>query len=92
MDGAPASEPGPELDLHPFRPCDVGDVVAEYLSMAVERGWPVVRVIHGRGRMVLARSVHAILGRHPAVERFEWGTGGPGGAGVTLVWMRQRRG
>ena len=88
MEEIPSSEPGPELDLHPFRPCDVGAVLEEYLRVAIERGWPVVRVIHGRGRMVLARSVHAILGRHPAVERYEWSTGGIGGAGGTMVWLR----
>ncbi len=88
MEDLPPFEPGPELDLHRFRPSDVGEVMDEYLRVAGERGWTVVRIIHGRGRMVLARSVHAILGRHPAVERYEWSTGGVGGAGATMVWLR----
>lgn len=92
MEGIPSLDPGPELDLHPFRPRDVGAVLEEYLRVAMERGWPVVRVIHGRGRMVLARSVHAILRRHPAVERYEWSTGGLGGAGATVVRLRAGHG
>ena len=91
MEDLPALEPGPELDLHPFRPCDVGAVLDEYLRIAAERGWPAVRIIHGRGQMVLARSVHVILGRHPAVERYDWSTSGVGGAGATMVCLRVGR-
>ncbi|MDH3786847.1 MAG: Smr/MutS family protein, partial [Acidobacteriota bacterium] len=37
------------IDLHPFRPRDIPDVVASYLEAAVEAGFSEVRVIHGRG-------------------------------------------
>ena len=37
------------LDLHPFRPNEIRDVVLEYLTVARERGLRQVRLIHGRG-------------------------------------------
>jgi DNA-nicking Smr family endonuclease len=74
------------LDLHGFRPADLGDVVQEYLRVALESGWTEVRIVHGRGRLVLARSVHALLSRHPQVEGFSLATEAWGGAGAT--WVR----
>ena len=79
-----------ELDLHGFRPADLGDLIDEYLRVAVESGWTDVRIIHGRGRQVLARSVHAVLSRHPDVEAFSLATEPWGGAGAT--WVRLRPG
>ncbi len=84
------SQPGKELDLHGFRPADVSEVVEEYLRVAVESGWADVRIVHGRGRQVLARSVHALLSRHPDVEGFSLATEAWGGAGAT--WVRLRSG
>jgi DNA-nicking Smr family endonuclease len=43
-------EPGPELDLHTFRPRDLGDLLPEWLAICRERGILRVRVIHGKGR------------------------------------------
>jgi DNA-nicking Smr family endonuclease len=58
------------LDLHPFAPRDVADVVSEYVEEAARRGFQVVRLIHGRGIGVQRAAVHRTLARHPRVRRF----------------------
>ena len=46
------------LDLHTFRPGDVGLLVPEYLLACRERGILRVRIIHGKGDGTLRRTVH----------------------------------
>lgn len=82
--------PTRELDLHGFRPQDVGEIVDEFLQCASAEAVAEVRIVHGRGRMILARSVHSILGRHPLVESFALATHAWGGTGAT--WVRVRPG
>jgi dsDNA-specific endonuclease/ATPase MutS2 len=77
-----------ELDLHSFRPQELGDLVPEYLRLCRERGILEVRVIHGKGTGQVARSVHAILGRLSAVESFSLATPPFGGHGATIVHLR----
>lgn len=77
-----------ELDLHSFRPQELGDLVPEYLRLCRERGILEVRVIHGKGIGQVARSVHAILGRLPSVESFSLATPRFGGHGATIVQLR----
>lgn len=79
---------GDELDLHHFRPAEVADVVAEYLTEARAAGLRHVRVIHGKGRGVLRRTVHAVLDRHPAVASYRLGDETGGAWGATLVELR----
>jgi len=49
------------LDLHPFRPGEVRDVVREYLEQARARGFREVRLVHGRGVGVQRANVQAVL-------------------------------
>lgn len=77
------------LDLHTFRPCDVGELVPAYLEACVERGLSQARIIHGKGRGELRRSVHALLGRHPAVVSFTLDHPQFGGWGATIVHLRK---
>ena len=79
-----------ELDLHAFAPRDVADVVAAYLDAAVERGFPLVRIIHGKGTGALRRTVHVVLDRHPAVAAHRPGGEREGGWGATVVTLRPR--
>lgn len=87
---AEAWSPGKELDLHGFRPADVASLLDEYLGHAQEQGWHDVLIVHGRGRMILARSVHSLLERDPRVLGHAWSSSGPRGAGVTRVRIRAR--
>ncbi len=58
------------LDLHPFRPAEVRDVVVEYLTEARKRGFREVRLIHGRGIGVQRKNVQAVLQKLDFVEDF----------------------
>ena len=72
------------LDLHTFSPKDVPSVVRDYLEACAEKGIRDVRIIHGKGKGVLRRTVHAVLDRTPGVESYGLDSG-PGSWGVTLV-------
>ena len=77
-----------ELDLHTFRPSDVGDLVPDYIELAQEKGFARVRIIHGKGIGTLRTTVHKILERDPRVERFELAGGTEGGWGATIAWLK----
>jgi DNA-nicking Smr family endonuclease len=78
----------PELDLHTFKPQDLGDLVPEYLAACRERGILEVRVIHGKGIGNIKRSVEAILSRLDFVERFAPASELFGGLGATMVYLK----
>ena len=75
------------LDLHTFRPGDLGRLVPEYLLACRERGIVRLRIIHGKGDGTLRRTVHTLLGRDPAVLRYELAGPDAGGWGATLVTL-----
>jgi DNA-nicking Smr family endonuclease len=77
-----------ELDLHTFRPSDLGDLVPEYLAACRERGILEVRVIHGKGIGNVKRSVESILGQLDFVERFAPASALFGGLGATMVYLK----
>ena len=76
------------LDLHTFRPEDAASVVDEYLRACSEQGLLEVRIIHGKGKGVLRRTVHALLEKHPLVIDFRLDSG-PSGWGATVVQLRR---
>ena len=76
------------LDLHTFRPEDLGDLVPAYLAECRTRGILEVRVVHGKGIGNLKRSVHAILSRLPEVISFSEAGTHYGGSGATMVRLR----
>jgi len=76
------------LDLHTFRPKDVGVLVPEYLAQCRKKGILRVRVIHGKGEGILLRTVHALAGRLPEVESFSLAGPLEGGAGATIVTLK----
>jgi DNA-nicking Smr family endonuclease len=82
-------ELGDVLDLHSFPPREVASLVRDYLDLAVERGWPQVRIVHGKGRGVQRETVRRILADDPRVEAFGDPPGEAGGWGAT--WARLRR-
>lgn len=77
-----------ELDLHTFRPAEVGELVPDYIELCLEKGITRVRIIHGKGIGTLRTTVHKILERDPRVVRFEQAGGTEGGWGATIAWLK----
>ena len=73
------------FDLHTIPPRDVKRVVEEYLELAREKGFHVVRIIHGKGIGVQRELVRTILARTDFV--LDWTDAPPeaGGLGATIV-------
>ncbi|MDJ0851514.1 MAG: Smr/MutS family protein [Myxococcota bacterium] len=95
-DDAPFDEAEPveipiedSIDLHRFRPSEIGEVVDAYLEAAFEKGLRELRIIHGRGRGVQRNRVRVHLERSRYVERFQDAPGDRGGWGATVVWLRE---
>jgi len=76
------------IDLHPFPPRDVPDVVDAYLEVAVEKGFAEVRLIHGRGIGVQRDRVQKLLARHSLVSGFHDAPANRGGWGATVAYLR----
>ena len=77
------------LDLHMFRPSDVGDLVPTYLAECSKRGILQVRIIHGKGTGALRETVHSILRRMPEVISFGPAPEYAGGWGATVLTLRR---
>ena len=75
------------LDLHPFAPREIPDVVVSYLEAAAAAGFHEVRLIHGRGIGVQREQVRRVLAASPLVERFADAPPGRGGIGATIAWL-----
>jgi DNA-nicking Smr family endonuclease len=75
------------IDLHTFLPNEAGQVVDEYLNVCSQKGIVEVRIIHGKGKGVLRRTVEAVLKRHPLVVSFKQDRG-PSGWGATVVLLK----
>jgi DNA-nicking Smr family endonuclease len=89
MDAEPHEMPiEPELDLHTFRPQDLGDLIPDYLEACRRKGILEVRVIHGKGIGNVKRSVEAILQRLEFVEKFSAASPLYGGLGATIVRLK----
>jgi|SRR6266850_6640254 len=73
------------FDLHTIPPRDVKAVVEEYLHQAHALGFPVVRIIHGKGVGVQREMVRSVLARTSFVV--DWTDAPPdaGGLGATIV-------
>ncbi len=75
------------LDLHPFRPAEVRDVVREYLLEAHARGLTQVRLIHGRGMGVQREGIRKLLSSLEFVIDFQDADPSGGGWGSTVVLL-----
>src|ERR1700750_919005 len=73
------------FDLHTIPPREVKAVVEEYLRLAHEKGFKVVRIIHGKGIGVQREMVGSILARTALLV--DWTDAPPeaGGLGATIV-------
>ena len=77
-----------EIDLHTFRPSEIGELLPEYFRACREQGILAVRVIHGKGSGTLREGVHRLLGRLPEVESFQLAGAGSGSWGATWVYLK----
>ena len=78
-----------ELDLHTFRPADLGELIPAYLAECAARDIREVRLVHGKGTGTLRTTVHALLQRSPLVASFRLGDERTGSWGATLVTLRR---
>jgi DNA-nicking Smr family endonuclease len=76
------------LDLHTFRPQEIGQLIPAYLAECHARGIREIRIIHGKGSGNLRRSVHAVLSRLDLVASFRSAGEEEGGWGATLVTLK----
>lgn len=77
-----------QIDLHTFRPAETASVVEEYLAAAHARGFPAVRIVHGRGIGVQREIVRKVLARSPLVVSFS-DDPGAGGWGATVATLKE---
>ena len=77
-----------ELDLHTFRPNEIGSLLPEYFRECRMKGLLSVRVIHGKGSGTVREGVHRLLERLPEVESFRLGNETGGGWGATQVRLK----
>lgn len=76
------------LDLHTFKPEEVAELVQDYLDECAARGISAIRIIHGKGKGTLRRTVHAELERRSDVVEYKLAPPERGGWGATLVTLR----
>ena len=76
------------LDLHMFAPEDAVSVAEEYLRECIEAGIHEVKIIHGKGKGLLRRTVHSFLKNHPKVIHFNLDSGSSGW-GATIVHLKE---
>jgi len=90
LDEAPVPLPiTGELDLHTFRPSDLGELIPAYLAECATRGLHEVRIIHGKGTGTLRTTVHSLLQRSELVHSYRLGDEHTGSWGATLVTLRR---
>lgn len=79
-----------ELDLHTFRPNEVGELVPDYVGLCLEKDILRIRIIHGKGIGTLRETVHALLRKDPRVSKFQLADQSEGGWGATIAWLRSQ--
>lgn len=77
-----------EIDLHTFRPGEIGGLLPEYFRACREKGIFAVRVIHGKGSGALREGVHRLLEKLPEVESHHLAGEGSGSWGATWVYLK----
>ena len=75
------------LDLHSFNPRDIKHLIPDYLNECMSHGIYNVRIIHGKGKGILRKSVHSILDKLNCVESYQTADLDSGGWGATLVTL-----
>lgn len=76
------------LDLHTFRPKDLGSLIPGYIEACIEKDIYYIRIIHGKGTGNLRRSVHALLERNSHVKSYSL-AGDQSGWGATVADLKK---
>ncbi len=77
------------LDLHAFAPRDTKAVVETYLSEAFDKGFQVVKIIHGKGIGVQKEMVRKVLAETDFVKSFKGAPEFLGSWGATIVEFKR---
>ncbi len=77
------------LDLHTFRPNEIANLLDDYFEECIKKGIFSVRVIHGKGRGILKRSVYSLLEKNPKVISFKQALPDAGGWGAVIVELKE---
>ncbi|MEX0845352.1 MAG: Smr/MutS family protein [Balneolaceae bacterium] len=72
------------LDLHLFNPKELGELIPDYIEACLDKDIKSLRIIHGKGKGVLRRTVHSILEKHPKVKSYSLASD-KSGWGATVV-------
>ncbi len=78
-----------ELKLIGKKTDEAVDLTDKFLDEAFLNGLSEVRIIHGHGTGALRRAITELLKDHPHVDRFAAASQDQGGAGATIVALRQ---
>lgn len=73
------------LDLHTFQPGEIKRLIPEYIRCCRAKKIYELRIIHGKGKGVLRRLVHALLDKEPSVRSYRLAGEDGGSWGATLV-------
>ncbi|NIM99897.1 MAG: endonuclease MutS2, partial [candidate division Zixibacteria bacterium] len=79
----------PEIDLRGLLAEEAYDIVDKYLDDAYLAGLATVSIIHGKGTGALRKKIGEFLSHHHRVENIRLGEWNEGGAGVTVVKLRE---
>jgi len=75
------------LDLHSFSPKDVRAVVEAYLAEAHKKGFPIVRIVHGKGVGIQREIVRKVLSETDFVRSFKNAPEFSGSWGATIAHL-----
>ncbi len=75
------------LDLHAFSPKDVKSVTQNYLQEAYQKGFRLVKIIHGKGIGVQREIVRKVLAETDFVKSFNNAPEFSSGRGATIVYF-----
>jgi DNA mismatch repair protein MutS2 len=78
-----------EINIIGERADEARDRVEQFLDQAALATASRVRIVHGHGMGVLKRVMAELLGANPHVARFYPATPNEGGAGATIVELRE---
>jgi len=85
----PAGEARTELNVIGRSTDEAVDETDKFLDEAFLNGLSQIRIVHGHGTGALRKAIARLLNDHPHVERFMQAPPNEGGAGATLVELRQ---